>query len=73
MPKLITLFSARPLASAVLAFLCVLLGVVSVSGLIPTSPNRSYFAGHDWLLALLCWGLAVLLAYCAILGRKHQP
>ena len=49
------LFTARPLSSLVLALLLVLLGVVAVSGLVPASDSRRYFAGHKWLLATVCW------------------
>ena len=64
------LFVSRPRSSAVLALLMVLLGVILVSGLVPPSPNRRYFPGHEWLLASLCWALAVLFAVCAFRGLK---
>jgi hypothetical protein len=63
-------FVAKPRASAALALLCVVIGVVCVSGLVPLSPNRSYFPGHQWVLALLSWLLALLFAGCAAKGFK---
>lgn len=61
-------FVARPWSSAALALLCVVIGIVSVSDLVPLSPNRRYFPGHQWLLASLSWLLAILLGYCASKG-----
>jgi hypothetical protein len=61
-------FVSRPRSSAVLAVLLVLLGIVFVSGVIPDSPNRRYLPGHEWLLASLCWVLALLFGYCARQG-----
>jgi hypothetical protein len=66
------LFVDRPRSSAVLALILVVMGLVSISGLVPLSPNRRYFAGHEWLLALLCWVLAVLFGYCGITGLKSR-
>ena len=63
-------FVARPRSSAVLALLCIVLGIVSISGLVPLSPNRRYFPGHEWLLASLSWVLAVLFGYCVLIGMK---
>jgi hypothetical protein len=65
-------FTARPKSSFVLAALLVVLGCVAISGLVPRSVNRFYFAGHEWLLASACWGMAVFFAYCGIIGRR-QP
>jgi hypothetical protein len=65
----VALFASRPLSSAVLALLLVLLGLVIVSGLVPASPNRKYFPGHDWLLASVCWAVAAFFGYCAAKGR----
>ena len=69
------LFIARPLSSLVLALLLVSLGVVAVSGLVPASGNRTYFAGHEWLLAAVCWLMAAFFTFCAIKGWRlsaHQ-
>jgi hypothetical protein len=52
--KPVPLFSSRPLASAVLAILLLVMGLVFVSGLVPTFPNHKYFPGHKWLLATVC-------------------
>jgi uncharacterized protein (DUF486 family) len=74
-PRLIALFSARPVASAVLAVLLLALGLLIVSDLVPTSPHRRYFPGHEWLLAIVSWGLALFIGYCAVKGRRpgaHQ-
>lgn len=70
--KSVMLFSSRPLASAVLAVLLLAMGLVFVSGLVPTSPNRKYFPGHEWLLAIVCWALAMFIGYCAAQGRKPK-
>ncbi|MGA7750315.1 MAG: hypothetical protein WCA63_09220 [Gallionella sp.] len=67
------LFADRPRSSALLALLCVVLGVVFISGLVPLSPNRRYFPDHEWLLAALCWALAALFGYCATIGLKSRP
>jgi len=63
-------FVARPRSSAALALLFVVIGIVSISGLVPLSPNRGYFPGHQWLIAFLSWLLAALFAYCASMGFK---
>ena len=65
-------FIVRPRSSAVLAVLLVCLGVIMVSGLVPVSPNRRYFPGHEWLLAMVCWLLAALFGYCAQQGLKQR-
>lgn len=61
-------FVDRPRSSAVLALLLVVMGIIFVSGLLPVSLNRKYFAGHEWLLASLCWALALAFGYCAFRG-----
>ena len=66
------LFVDRPRSSAVLALILVVMGLVSISGFVPLSPNRWYFAGHVWLLASLCWALAAFFGYCAITGLKSR-
>lgn len=71
-PRSVALFSSRPLASAVLAVLLLVMGLVLVSGLVPTSPNRKYFPGHEWLMAIVCWALAMFIGYCAARGRKPK-
>jgi len=68
----LTTFVERPRSAALLAFLFVVLGAVSASGLVPLSENRKYFPGHEWLLASLCWACAILLAYCAASGLKSR-
>lgn len=65
-------FVARPRSSAVLALLAILLGVIVLTDLVPTSPNRIYFYGHQWVLAGLCWSLAFFCATCAIKGLKER-
>jgi hypothetical protein len=55
-----------------LALLCLVIGIASISGLVPLSPNREYFPGHAWILALLSWLLTVLFAYCALVGFKMR-
>ncbi len=67
------LFVNRPRSSAVFTLLLIVMGLVSISGLVPLSPNRSYFPGHEWPLAVLCWAVAVLFGYCAITGLKSRP
>lgn len=63
-------FVERPRRTALLALLLVVLGVISISGLVPLSANRQYFPGHAWLLAGLCWAVAISLGYCAAIGLK---
>ena len=66
------IFEAKPWSSATLALLCLVIGIVSISGLVPLSPDRRYFPGHQWVLALLSWLLAVLFACCAAKGFKMR-
>jgi cytochrome c oxidase assembly factor CtaG len=68
--KTLELFTSYPRASIFLALLCILLGVVSISGIVPVSENRRYFPGHEWLLFLLSWVLAVLFGYCGFKGLR---
>ncbi|MEO6659939.1 MAG: hypothetical protein ABIN44_06405 [Burkholderiaceae bacterium] len=68
----VALFSSRPLSSVVLAALLLVMGLVFVSGVVPLSPKRPYFPGHEWLLAIVCWALAVFFGYCAAKGRKPR-
>lgn len=70
LPNTLGLFTARPLSSLVLALLLVLLGVVAVSGLVPASGNRTYFSGHEWLLAAVCWLMSAFFTFCAIKGWR---
>jgi threonine/homoserine/homoserine lactone efflux protein len=65
-------FVARPRSSAALAVLFIVLGVVSISGLVSLSPNRRYFPGHEWILASLSWVIAVLFGYGALKGMKSR-
>ena len=71
--RAVAMFSSRPRASMVLAVLLLVLGLMIVSGLVPTPPNRQYFPGHEWLLAIVSWALALFFGYCAARGRKHKP
>ena len=66
----IKLFASRPLTSFFLAALMVCVGIAFVSGLVPTSANRPYFPGHPWVMASLCWSVAVFLLYCARAGMS---
>lgn len=68
--KSVALFAARPLSSAVLALLLLVMGFIMISGLVPTSPVRKYLPGHEWLLAAACWVLALFFGYCAAKGRS---
>ncbi len=68
--KTLDLFTSRPLSSLVLALLMVLLGVVAVSGIVPASDIRRYFAGHEWLLAAVCWLMAAIFTFSAIKGWR---
>jgi hypothetical protein len=61
-------FAARPWLSAVLAGLVILLGILSVSGWVPVSPNRRFIADHAWVMGLGCAALAVYFANCARIG-----
>ncbi|MGB8326377.1 MAG: hypothetical protein WCE48_02230 [Steroidobacteraceae bacterium] len=64
---------ARPRSSAVLALLFATLGGIAVSGIVPLSLNRPYFAGHEWVLAFLSWLAAAVCGYCAFKGMKSSP
>jgi hypothetical protein len=66
------IFVARPWSSAALAVICAVIAVVAVSDLVPLSPNRRYFGGHQWLLASLYGLLAGLFGYCAVKGLKAR-
>ena len=67
------IFVIRPRSSIVLALLCFVIGIISISGLVPLSPNRKYFIGHEWFLASFSWLLAVIFGYCAIKGFSSRP
>jgi hypothetical protein len=67
------LLVARPRSSAALALLLAALGGVSESGIVPLSPNRLYFPGHEWVLASLSWLAAAVCGYCAFKGMKSPP
>lgn len=68
----VALFAARPKASAVLSALFALLGLVCISGLVPTSPNRIYLPGHWWLLASISWLGSVFAGYGAFKGFRAR-
>jgi hypothetical protein len=50
--------------------LLVVLGAVATSGLVPASSSRTYFVGHEWLLAAVCWLMAAFFTFCAIKGWR---
>lgn len=62
------LFSPRPWSSLVLAILMLCLGLVFVSGWVPSSVVPRYFPGHEWIMAALCLVMALFFGYCARLG-----
>jgi hypothetical protein len=66
-------FAEHPAASIVLALLLVCIGIAFVSGWIPDSPHRQHFPGHQWVMAGLCWSMALFLAACASLGCRCKP
>ena len=65
-------FVSRPRSTAVLALLLVAIGIISVNGLVPASPHRKYFPGHEWWLASLSWALALIFGYCALRGLTRR-
>ena len=65
-------FTDNPLKSFVLACLMVAMGVLAVSGWIPTSINRVYFPGHEWVLGAVCWAAALYFLFCAVRGGKRK-
>ena len=67
-PRAVERFSKHPWACLVLATLLVVIGVLFPSGWVPTSPNRPYFPGHEWVMAALCLASGAFFAYCAIAG-----
>lgn len=66
------LFEPRPCSSLIMALLWIVLGAVSISGLVPTSPNRLYFPGHECILAGICLIAAVFFIQCAYAGFKSK-
>lgn len=68
----VSLFSAAPRTSCLLALFFIVLGVIAISGVLPVSENRKYFPGHDWVLALISWGTAVFFGYCGFMGFKSD-
>ena len=64
----VSLFAIRPKASAALSALFVLLGLLCISGLVPTSSSRIYLPGHWWVLACISWLAAVFVGYGAFTG-----
>ena len=68
----INVFAARPWSSLVLALLMLCLGALVLSGWIPSSPNRRYFPGHEWVLASLCGVVGLFFAHCARVGLGKQ-
>ena len=69
----IGVFVEHPRGTALLALLLVIMGIVSACGLVPLSANRPYFPAHKWVLAALCWAVAISLGYCAAVGLKTGP
>ena len=65
-------FVSRPRSTAVLALLFVAIGIISISGLVPASPHRKYFPGHEWWLASLSWALALIFGCCALRGLTRR-
>jgi hypothetical protein len=66
------LFILSPFKSALLAALCVVLGLLFVSGWIEPSPERAYIPGQNEMMALLCWAMGAVFARAAWLGAKQQ-
>jgi NADH:ubiquinone oxidoreductase subunit H len=56
----------------VLATLVIIIGLLFLSGWVPVSPNRRYFAHHAWVMALCCGVLALFLANCARAGFERR-
>ena len=67
-----TYFASHPGPSFVLALLTACIGLVFLSGWIPVSPNRLYFVGHEWIMAVLCWAMAIFFALCAWSGLRRR-
>jgi len=67
----VKLFAQRPLSCAVLAAVLLGMGILFISGWIPDSPNRRYIPGHEWLLAILSWAIALFFAYCWRVGLRR--
>lgn len=65
-------FTTRPISSLLLAILCIILGAVSISGLIPLSPNHIYFSGHDLVLTSISWALALYFLFCWLKGINNK-
>ena len=67
-PNAVQLFAGRPKSTAILAFVVAGLGFVFISTLVPATSAYRYLPGHDWVMAIVCWGLALFMAYCSYLG-----
>jgi hypothetical protein len=65
-------FLEQPRLVAVLSLLLAVMGIVLIGGTIPESGVRRYLPGQQWLLAVLCWALAVLFGHLAWRGWKSR-
>jgi ABC-type multidrug transport system permease subunit len=65
-------FSKQPFACFVLAAALICTAIAFVCDWVPTSPNRPYFPGHQWFIALLCLALAMFFLYCALVSKRLE-
>ncbi len=66
------LFAKRPISTAALAIIIAGLGFIFVGGLVPPTPNYRYLPGHEWIMATVCWGFSLFLAYSSYLGFRGK-
>lgn len=71
--RTIELFAKRPISTAVLALVVVVLGFVFIGSLIPPTSGYRYLPGHEWTMAVVCWAFALFLAWCSYLGFRRKP
>ncbi len=63
-------FSSQPWRSLMLALFVLLIACLFLSGWLP--PAKKYLPGHEWLMAVVCSGLALFFAICAFIGFRKR-
>lgn len=71
--RAIQFFAERPISTAVLALVVTALGFAFTSSLTPPTPSYRYLPGHEYPMAVFCWGFALILACCSYPGLRGKP
>jgi len=76
LPTVVNVFISQPWRSLLLALLALLMACLFLSGWLP--PAKKYLPGHEWLMAVVCSGLALFFVICAFIGfrkrsNRHPP